>query len=199
MVGIFVDLWVPFGVGTGFVGSGFDWGGALISGTLFGASWVRSLRGKHAGACGPGRGGVTEQLRRARRASQRGPVPTDPETRQQAYQLAVRTLERITRGRVFALLACAMVGFAAITRPPGTGSPSRFVPACSDTHFGGRGGSAAASRTCAPAVTARAELGRPTSRPIDLQRLALFDHLLQTHPQHAQPDGAQCKIPPSSS
>lgn len=107
---------VPFGVGTGFVGSGFDWGGALISGTLFGAivgsfiAWQARRERAVLGAAVS-----TEQLRRARRASQRGPVPTDPETRQQAYQLAVRTLERITRGRVFALLACAMVGFAAIT------------------------------------------------------------------------------------
>jgi hypothetical protein len=56
-----------------------------------------------------------EQNRRARRASWRGPVPIDPETRQEAYWLAVRTLEQNATGRVYSLIYFVVAGVAALT------------------------------------------------------------------------------------
>lgn len=105
--GLWTVLWSRFGPADA------SWaeaaGTGLLGGVFFGVSMGLVLHRQYRGVRGA-LGGLSEaDLRRAGRASWRGPVPEDPAVRDAAHALTVNQLAQLRRQRVWALPFLALM------------------------------------------------------------------------------------------
>jgi len=91
--------------------------GGLIAGVVFGATMAFSLD-KHRRDLRAAAGELpANTFTAARRAADRGPVPTDPNTRAAARRIATRQLERCRGVRIFFIAGSALLLVATVGMP----------------------------------------------------------------------------------